>query len=298
MLITNANLEALRVAFKTSFQQAFDQVETYHTRVATTVPSTSGANIYGWLKDLPGMREWIGQRVIKSVGENAYTLQNKPFENTIGVKRDNIEDDELGQYDMLFAMMGETAAQHPDKLVFDALAKGFESECFDGQAYFDADHPTTTKDGKETTYSNIITGSEVPWFFMKAKGKIKPLIYQQRKKAEFVSMDKPTDEPVFNRKEFVYGVDTREAAGYSFPQLAIGAKTALDATSLKEARTMLREMKGDQGRVLNVAGDTLVVPPELEDTARELLLAERNAAGATNTLQGTAELLVVPYLTA
>ena len=34
-----------------------------------------------------------------------------------------------------------------------------------------------------------------------------------------------------------------------------------------------------------------------EKAFRDILLAERTAAGATNTYQGTAELLVLPWLT-
>jgi phage major head subunit gpT-like protein len=39
-----------------------------------------------------------------------------------------------------------------------------------------------------------------------------------------------------------------------------------------------------------------VVPPSLEGAARKLLLAETKANGETNEWQGSAELLVVPWL--
>lgn len=41
---------------------------------------------------------------------------------------------------------------------------------------------------------------------------------------------------------------------------------------------------------------TLVVPPQLDEKALEILNAERDASGATNVWQDTAELIVSPYL--
>ena len=59
----------------------------------------------------------------------------------------------------------------------------------------------------------------------------------------------------------------------------------------------LMGMKGDHGRPLGVNPRLLVVGPSNEKEGLELINAERNAAGATNVYRGTAELLVVPWLT-
>jgi len=51
-------------------------------------------------------------------------------------------------------------------------------------------------------------------------------------------------------------------------------------------------------RPLNNGGKyMIVVPPQLEITAREILLNERDDAGATNTLQGLADIMVSSWLT-
>jgi len=75
--------------------------------------------------------------------------------------------------------------------------------------------------------------------------------------------------------------------------------TALSAASFNAARTALRRMKDDFGRpTINRNMDLLVVvPPELENTAEQILNAERDSSGATNTLKGAARLLVVDWLT-
>ena len=41
----------------------------------------------------------------------------------------------------MFEEMGRAAATHPDELVFETVANGFTEECFDGQPFFDTDHP-------------------------------------------------------------------------------------------------------------------------------------------------------------
>ena len=58
--------------------------------------------------------------------------KNKKFEMTIGVPRDDIEDDKYGVYTPLFSNMGEAAALQPDELVFGAMMSGFNEKCYDG----------------------------------------------------------------------------------------------------------------------------------------------------------------------
>ena len=52
---------------------------------------------------------------------------------------------------------------------------------------------------------------------------VKPLIYQQRKKAKFVSKTQETDENVFMKKQFLYGADSRGNVGFGFWQMAFGS---------------------------------------------------------------------------
>lgn len=296
MIINAQSLNALRTGFRTDFQGAVASVEKMSDRVATEVPSTSKSNTYGWMKDLPGMREWIGPRVLHNLSENSYVLTNKPFEMTVSVKRDDIEDDDLGQYSLMFSMMGESAGSLPEELVFDALKNGFTNECFDGQPFFDTDHPITDEAGADTTYSNFGGGSSTPWFLLSTKRKLKPIIRQRRKPVTFVSKDNPEDENVFHNAQFVYGADARYAAGYSLPQLAYGSKQTLNEANFAAAFAAMEGMKGEGGRPLGIKPDLLVVPPSLRQAAQEIVNAERTAAGATNTWRGMAELLVVPWL--
>lgn len=75
--------------------------------------------------------------------------------------------------------------------------------------------------------------------------------------------------------------------------------TALSAGNYEAARALLRARTDDKGESLEL-GDkmTLIVPPELESTARKIIVADTGANGATNVNKGTSDLIVLPGLSA
>lgn len=296
MIINSVSLEALRVGFKSEFQKAFDATPKLKDRVAQTIRSSTAQNNYGWLNSITGMREWIGSRVIDNLSESNYAILNRHFEKTVGVDRNDIEDDNLGTYATSFAMMGDAVASLPEQLVWDLLKAGFSTNCFDGQFFFDTDHPVVDKDGNTTTYANTDGGAGTPWFLLCTNRPLKPVIYQERKAANFVYKDKETDDNVFDQRRFVYGADTRCNVGYGLPQLVWGSKQTLNAANYAIARAGIQNMKGDGGRPLGLVPNLLVVPPSLESAGRQIVNSEYGTAGVTNEWKGTAELLVVPWL--
>lgn len=296
MQLSSTALATLGVAFKANFQDGLGMHEAQWPMIATEVPSTTGKNEYGWLGQFPAMRKWLGDRVVNRAGTHGYAIENEDYELTVGVLRNHIKDDNVGIYKPMFEEMGRATKAHPDEDIFGLLKNGFTTECYDGQPFFDTDHPVLDEDGKPTTVSNSGGGAGTPWFLMDVSRALKPLIYQVREKPQFVAKDKQTDDNVFNRKEFVYGVDCRDAVGFGFWQMAYGSRQELTAANYEAARAALSGMKGDHGRPLGLQGTLLVVPTSLEGKALEILNAERNAAGATNVWRGTAKPLVSPWL--
>lgn len=296
MIISQANLDALRVGFKTEFQRGLGMAPAMKDRIAMTVRSTTFESRYGWLKKLTGMREWIGPRIVDNISEASYTIANRHFEKTVAVDRNDIEDDNLGQYAAMFAELGETVAALPEQLVWNLLKAGFDTNCWDGQFFFDTDHPILDASGNETTYANTDGGSGTPWFLLCTNRTVKPIIYQERKAPEFVNKDRSEDDNVFERREFLYGVDMRCNVGYGFPQMAWGSKQTLNAANYAVGRAAIMNMKGDGGRPLGLVPNLLVVPPALEGAGRQLLQSQLVNGGETNQWAGTAELLVVPWL--
>lgn len=149
MIVNQANLHGLTVSYSTAFNKSFDTVAPNYQKVATVVPSSTGEQDYKWLGQIPEMREWIGEREVQSLAAYDYSLKNKKFEMTYGVPREDIEDDKYGVYAALFSNMGESAALHPDKLVFEAMMNGFTALCYDGKPFFAGNHQV-----ENTTYSN------------------------------------------------------------------------------------------------------------------------------------------------
>ncbi|MBX3447517.1 MAG: Mu-like prophage major head subunit gpT family protein [Parvibaculaceae bacterium] len=296
MIINRENIDALNTGFRTSFNNAFAGTEPMWNRVAMEAPSTTAKETYGWLGSVPAFREWIGDRVYKNLEVHDFTIRNRKFEMTVLVPRDAVEDDTYGVYTPFVSEMGRASKVHPDELVFPLLGAGFDTPCYDGQYFFDTDHPVLDKSGAPVSVSNSGGGSGAPWFLLDTTRAVRPFIWQPRRPYDFKAKTGPTDENVFDRDEYVYGVDTRCNSGYGLWQLAYGSKQTLDATNYAAARTAMMGMKGDYERPLGLRPKLLVVPPSLEGKALELIQAERLANGATNVYRNTAEVFVCPWL--
>jgi phage major head subunit gpT-like protein len=297
MQITPQSLTALAQGFNAAFLQGFESAQSSYQQIAMTIPSTGSAENYGWMKDLPGMREWVGQRVILNLESTTATLENKHFEHTVGVSVDAIEDDKLGIYSTIFKQQGEIAARHPDDLVWNLLANGFTTPGFDRQPFFDADHAGFDRTGKEVSWSNVQAGAETAWFlFDLSRNYMKPLIFQSRKTVQFARKDRKEDDNVFFDNTYVFGADARYAAGFGFHQLAFGSQADLTADNYAAARVALSTQFRPDGSPLAVRPTHLVVGPTNEAAARKLLQAELVNGGDSNPWYKTAELIVSPYL--
>ncbi|WP_026784218.1 Mu-like prophage major head subunit gpT family protein [Pleomorphomonas koreensis] len=296
MEVNAANLNSLRVGYSAAYQRGLGQAPSQYPRVSTIVPASQKEQKYGWLGKIAKVREWIGPRLVRSMEQHDYSIKEKKWELTQAVDRDDIETDNLGIYGPMFEEMGMSTQSLPDELVFGLLKDGFSTVCYDGQNFFDTDHPVLDKDGNETSVANTDGGSSTPWFLLCTNRPLKPIILQRRKDFQFVAKDNPDDDNVFNNNEFVYGADARMNVGFGFWQFAWGSKQTLDATHYETARGAISGMKGDHGRPLGLMPNLLVVPPSLEGAGRALLQSQLVNGGESNKWAGTAELLVVPWL--
>lgn len=177
-------LHALTTSLSAAFTRGLAGVTPQYLRIATEVPSGSASNTYGWLSDLPTIKEWVSERQFAQLSQYGYTIANKTRENSIRVKRENIEDDQIGQYSVIAQAFGQQVAEFPDTLSFPLLVAGFTTLCFDGQNFFDTDHPMAGG-----TYSNIVgdiaTDKGEPWFLIDESQVLKPILYQKRRAFNF-----------------------------------------------------------------------------------------------------------------
>lgn len=292
MIINKGNLTTLFTAFKAAFQRGFAKAESQYKKIATVVPSTTGAEEYGWLGKFPKMREWIGDRVINGLAAHGYTIKNKNFELTVGVPRTSIEDDQYGIYSPMMEELGQAAEEQPDDLVFGLLKDGHIKLCYDGQNFFDTDHPVIGEDGNQVVQSNYDDngGAGTFWYLLDTSRSLKPIIFQDRKKPNFVALNQEDDQNVFMRAEYVYGVDARNNVGFGFWQMAYASRKPLTAENVQAAYTAMAERKGDNGRTLNIKPRLLVVPPSLKFKAAEIVTAAQ-INGTDNIMKGLVDVL-------
>jgi phage major head subunit gpT-like protein len=298
-VVTPALLTSLRTGMASIFQDSLRATPTHWASVATLVPSTTASNTYGWLGQFPKLREWVGARVVKDMAAAGYTLTNKLYEGTVSIARTDIEDDNIGIYKPMMQEVGRATATHPDELVFALLAAGHSTLCFDGQNFFDTDHPVYPNvDGTGTaaTVSNVVGGAGPAWYLLDTSRPLKPLIFQERTKPEMEAMTATNDEVVFNNDTYRYGVRYRCNAGFGFWQMAFKSSAALDGASFAAARQAMETFKADGGRPLGITPTLLVVPPTLRSAAEDLLLAMQKANGASNTNYKAVDLLVTPWV--
>lgn len=297
MDITRAALAALNTSIQTVFNTRFTGAETTYGRIAMTVNSSTGQEAYPSLSELAPMREWIGERHIQRLEEGGFVVKNRKFEGTVAVPVDKIEDDQYGIYMPLVADLGDTAAALPDDLVWEQLESGWTETYYDGQTFFDIDHPVEDENGIERSVSNSQGGSGAAWYLIDDTRALKPIIFQDRKKRQVVSKTNLNDDNVFFQDEFVWGATGRCAAAFGAWQLIYGSRQPLTAANYALARAAMIGARGHRGRKLALRPKLLVVPSSLEGAARALLMNENDAGGGTNTWRGTAELHVEGRLT-
>ena len=227
---------------------------------------------------MPRIREWVGDRVINAIKDYGYQVKNKTYESTIGIPREDIEDDRFGIFAPLFSEMGRSVALFPDELVFPLLTNGFSSSCYDGQNFFDLNHPVLDANGNPVMTANVSTPTSnpgSPWFLLDTTRFVKPLVYQNRRAFEFISKTDPNQsDRVFLQKEYLYGVNGRCNAGFGLWQLAWGSTMPLTRTNFRAAYEAMVALKGDYGRPLGIKPTLFVCRPSLNSTARDLFLTD------------------------
>ncbi len=301
-IVTNALVQSLFRGFKGNFQDGLQTADSEYKKIATVVPSSTAQNIYAWLGQFPQMREWVGSRIIKSMKEDGYAIRNKLYEATVGIPLTAIEDDTVGVYSPVFTEAGRAAAVYPDEHIFELLKDGENQLCYDGQNYFDDEHPVSANvDGTGTVkkVSNIIedAGYTGPsWYLMDTSRTLKPLIFQERIKPDIrIKNNVDSSDHLFMDDEVLTGIRARSNVGFGYWQMAIKIKADLTPDNYQLACTMLEEMQADGLRPLNFKGTLMVVPPKLKTAAKRVVKMEY-IGGSTNPNYNEADILSTAWV--
>lgn len=297
--LTQAQIDALKTTLVARWNAGLKLSPDDWKKIAKLVKSNGKSNTYEWLSQFPAFREWVGSRLHKVFKETAYTVVNRKFEATVDVQRTDIEDDNIGQYGTLAESAGQSSTDLKNDLVFQALSAGFASVCYDGQYFFDTDHPVYPNEdgsGVAASVSNMQAGAGAPWVLLCTKRAAAPIYLQERMAAEFDSITSVQNGNVFDLDVYSFGGRWRGEAAYGFWQCAFGSKAALTADNFNAAYAAMMKFTGDGGRKLGIVPDTLVTGPDNMAVAEALLKAQQNAAGASNTNYNKVQLIVTPWM--
>jgi phage major head subunit gpT-like protein len=322
MELSAANLSVLFTAADMVFQRGFMLPPSYYEKVASSTKSGTRQNVYPFMGRTTRFREWLGERVIQNLEAHSYTIINKHYEDTIGVDLDDISDDQFGVYEPMIEQLGWDAKVHPDSLLFtmiknaaatiDAPSSAGAVIGYDGKTFFSTSHPVGLA-GNTAAVSNVDSGggSNPYWYLVDAARPIRPFIFQLREAYRLIRMNALTDEEVFKEKMLRLGVDGRSNVGVGLWQLCYASNQDLsNPANYGAAIAAMRSIKTDAGLPFGAwSGQAnskfLMVPPALEEVARQLLHSEFGAiagAGAvagvpgTNVWRNSAELIVSEYL--
>lgn len=280
-----AYMQEVSKGFKRLFNDALKLNKEDYKKVATIVEANTATVDYAFIADMPSMREWIGERVLKELSAGKYTITKKNWESSIKVDRDVIIYDNLGIVKPKILSLVELVEMHYMKLVFSLLE--LNGNCYDGKAFFAKNHDIggvsfSNKDVKPLTQENLlwtigemerlvsdeaepleivpsllvvppelkVTAMNIlkkehlangesnitynamdfvvsrritnpkAWYLFDNTKALKPFILQINKKVDFTALDKPDSEANFMRREFRYGIDTEDNAGYGLWQMA------------------------------------------------------------------------------
>ncbi len=148
--------------YSTELLKELDAAPEVSSKYAMEVPSSSRSTLHGWLADQSSVKEWLGKRKVQTMGTRHWEVINRHFELTYGFDVNQISDDLSGlvaQAVMKARSNQSKWARHKDLLCAQALEAGTSVNCYDGQFFFDSDHPTDLEGITTGTFDNTISGA-------------------------------------------------------------------------------------------------------------------------------------------
>lgn len=152
-------LEAVFTNFNVVFLQGRGEASPIAEKLATVQTLRKGREARVIIPgQLARMRKWLGERVVNNLNAADFKFAVDDFEGTVEVDRNDIEDDQLGIYEPQIRDLGTQAGYLWDDLVSDADAAGETTLCYDGQYFYDTDHPVDLNNTGAGTQSNLFAG--------------------------------------------------------------------------------------------------------------------------------------------
>jgi phage major head subunit gpT-like protein len=159
MFLTRDQASVLFYDFSNRFQTALGEVQNQWQGYSSLMPSSTRQTLYHWVDQVPSLRKWVGGKVKQNAALRDYELANEDYEETIALGKYDSADDIRGALAPVVTMQGNAAGRWPDEVMTSAVVNGTTRLCFDGQAFFYANHPVSMDDPSRGVYSNNLVGA-------------------------------------------------------------------------------------------------------------------------------------------
>lgn len=299
-VVTSAQLETHRVALNGAFKKGLNAVTSVEEALMELVPSTTGTNIYPWLGAFPKFRKWVGERRYQTMKEYEYALKNEPWSVEMTIDVWAWADDTIGTYAGIISGWGRSAKTFRAERVIEALKKGHQLPCYDGQNFFDPNHPYEYKDDAGThtgVYANMAgDGSANAMYFVDLSQPLKPILFQNREEPSFWMQTNAQSEYIQMNKKVPLHADARCAAGYTLWQLAYRLTSPLTATTYKAACDFAASLKDEFGNPLGIRYTHIVYGNSNKVAVKTLFLKEKVDGGDDNIYYKDIETLESKWL--
>ncbi|HBZ0992948.1 TPA: Mu-like prophage major head subunit gpT family protein [Raoultella ornithinolytica] len=300
MIINKQNLRTIYVGTNAVFNKRLGEATPLYPKISTKVPSSTKSNVYPFLGTFPSLKEWVGERTIKGISAHSFSIENRKFESTISISRDDVEDDNIGMLVNMVSDMADAAANHPDELIFELIKQGFDKKCYDGKPFFSPSHVVTIGT-EDTTVSNVQIpvdeADEKPlWILLDTTRPINPFIWQERVPYEFQQLTDEDKALSFMTDEFLYGIRGRGNMGYGFWQMAFASKKDLTTENFNDLYDRMCSQKNDAGRPLRIKPSILLVGTKNREQAFNIAKAQTLDNMKPNPNYGLVDVILTPFL--
>lgn len=270
MDITLPNLLSINDIVSLAYNTQFWETPTIYEKFTFTAPSTGRISVYPRLNMLPGLREWLGDRVVNMLSTQTFSIENKDWEQTVGISRNDIEDDQFGLLTTVAKDMAMAARHLPDLMIAQLMLAGAAAPSYDGTTFFSTTHPNPNSysQGGMGTVANYQAGSGPAWFLLDTTKALRPWIWQTRKPFIIIPKFAATDDNLFWTKEYNWGVDGRANAGYGLWQLAYMGMSPMTVANVTAARTSMASIRRPDGTPMGIKPNLLVTGTALYPDAR------------------------------
>lgn len=157
-LVVKAALDRIFQEFQTTLNmEGAESYSPMYGDFTMEVPSSSRSTLFGWIANQAIFREWVGQRVSHDLQSASWEVVPRRFELTYKFDQDQIDDDLSGLVAQAVGNADEMNMlyqQSIDALAAATLEAGISSLCWDGQFFFDTDHPVDFDDAGAGTFDN------------------------------------------------------------------------------------------------------------------------------------------------